>query len=203
LACLTGNVAAAERALDACTSVANENHLPFYQSWSQCLRGTLLVEQEDFSAGIAVLSSALPVLGRVGSRQPEFQIALARALAGTGDVVRALDVLATALTHAENDGEYWYVPELLRIRSEILITQAQDGSDTAERQLRHALRLARKQGARSWELRTATSLARYLKSRGDRRHESRTILQSVVDQFTEGFATADLLTAREWLAAHR
>ena len=203
LACLTGNVAAAEQALDACTRVANENHLSFYQSWSQCLRGILLVEQEDFSAGIAVLSSALPVLGRVGSRQPEFQIALARALAGTGDAVRALDVLATALTHAENDGEYWYVPELLRIRSEILITQAQDGSDTAERQLRHALRLARKQGARSWELRTATSLARYLKSRGDRRHESRTILQSVVDQFTEGFATVDLLTAREWLATHR
>jgi predicted ATPase/DNA-binding winged helix-turn-helix (wHTH) protein len=202
LACQTGNVAAAEQALDACIRVANENHLSFYQSWSQCLRGLLLVEQKDFSGGVAVLSSALPALGRVASRQPEFQIALARGLAGTGDIERALDVLAAALTQAESGGEYWCVPELLRIRSEILLTQAQDGSDEVEQQLRYALQLARKQGARSWELRTATSLARYLKSGGDRRNESRAILQSAVDQFTEGFATADLLAAREWLATH-
>ena len=171
LACLIGNVAAAQQALDACIRVANENHLSFYQSWSQCLRGALLVEQGDFGAGLAVLSGALPVLGRVANRQPEFQIALAKGLAGTGDPTRALDVLGAALTHAKSDGEYWCVPELLRMRSGILISQAQDGSDAAERQLRYALRLARKQGARAWELRAATSLAQYLKSRGDRRHE--------------------------------
>jgi predicted ATPase/DNA-binding winged helix-turn-helix (wHTH) protein len=203
LACLIGNVAAAEQALDACIRVANEHHLSFYQKWSQCLQGALLVEQEDFSAGIAALSGALPVLGRVASRQPEFQIALARGLAGTGDLARALDVLGAALTHAKSDGEYWCVPELLRIRSEILIAQDRDGSDAAERQLRYALRLARKQGARSWELRAATSLARYLETRGDRRHESHTVLETVVDQFTEGFATTDLLTARKWLANRR
>jgi predicted ATPase len=203
LACLTGNVAAARQALDVCIGVASENHLPFYQSWSQCLRGALLVEQKDFSAGIAMLSGALPVLGRVANRQPEFQIALAKGLAGTGDLTRALDVLGAALTHARSDGEYWCIPELLRIRSEILITQDQNGSDAVERQLRDALRLASRQGARSWELRTATSLAQYLKSRGDRGHEPHTVLESVVDQFTEGFATTDLLTARRWLANHR
>jgi predicted ATPase/DNA-binding winged helix-turn-helix (wHTH) protein len=203
LACLVGNLAAARQALDACIKVASENHLSFYQSWSQCMRGALLIEQEDFSAGVEVLSGALPVLGLVASRQPEFQIALARGLAGTGDVMGALDVLGAILAHAKSDGEYWCIPELLRIRSEILITQDREGSDAVERPLRYALRLARKQGARSWELRTATSLARYLKSRGNRRHESRRILESVVDQFTEGFATADLLTARKWLAHHR
>jgi predicted ATPase/DNA-binding winged helix-turn-helix (wHTH) protein len=203
LACLTGNVAAAQHAMDACISVASENHLSFYQNWSQCLRGAFLVEQQDFGAGIAVLSGALPVLGRVASRQPEFQIALAKGLAGTGDLTHALDVLGAALAHAKSDGEYWCVPELLRIRSEILITQDRDGNDAVERQLRYALRLARMQGVRSWELRTATSLAQYLKSRGDRRHESRRILESVVEQFTEGFATADLLTAKKWLADHR
>jgi predicted ATPase len=203
LACLVGNLAAARQALDACIKVASENHLSFYQSWSQCMRGALLVEQEDFGAGVEVLSGALPVLGRVASRQPEFQVALARGLAGTGDNMRALDVLGAALTHAKSDGEHWCVPELLRIRSEILITQDRDGGDAVERELRYALRLARKQGARSWELRTATSLARYLKSRGDRRGESRRILESVVEQFTEGFATADLLTARKWLADPR
>ena len=203
LACLLGDLTAAGQALDACIKVASENNLSFYQSWSQCMRGALLVEQEDFGAGVEVLSGALPVLGRVASRQPEFQIALAKGLAATADLTRALDVLGGALAHAKGDGEYWCVPELLRVRSEILIAQDQDGSDTVDRQLRYALRLARKQGARSWELRTATTLAQYRESRGDRQPESRRLLESVVDQFTEGFATADLLAARKWLADHR
>jgi predicted ATPase len=166
------------------------------------LGGALLVEQKDFSAGIAVLSGALPVLSRVGSRQPEFQIALAKGLAGTGDLTRALDVLGAALTHAKSDGEYWCVPVAAHSERDF----DHPGSKW-ERRGRAAtagcVAAARKQGARSWELRTATSLAQYLKSRGDRRHESHTVLESVVDQFTEGFATTDLLTARKWLANHR
>jgi predicted ATPase len=203
IACLTGNVAAAEQALDVCIRIATENHLPFYQNWSQCLRGVLLIERKDFGVGTAILSNTLPTLGRVGGRQPEFQIALARGLAGTGDLARALDVLETALTHAGSNGEYWCIPELLRARSEILIAQSQGGSDAVERQLRDALRLAREQGARSWELRTATSLAQYLKSHGDRQRESHTLLESVVDQFTEGCDTADLKAAKHLLATVR
>jgi predicted ATPase len=202
LACLIGNLAAARRAFDVCASIANENHLSFYQGWSQCLHGALLVEQKDFSGGIAVLSGALPVLGRVAERQPEFQIALAKGLVGVGDFTRALDVLGAALAHAGSDGEYWCIPELLRLRGEILDTRDKNASDAAEQQLREALQLARRQGARSWELRAATSLAQYLNLRGDRRYESRTILETVVDQFTEGFTTTDLLTARRWLANH-
>jgi predicted ATPase len=199
LACLIGNVGAAQQALDVCARVARENHLSFYQNWSECLRGGLLVEKKDFSTGIEVLHGALPVLGRVGSRQPEFQIALAKGLAGTGDLTLALNVLGEALAHAERDGEYWCIPELLRIRSEILIIHDQNGSAAVEQQLRDALRLARTQGARSWELRIATSLAQHLKS-SDRQHESHTLLEAVFDQFTEGFDTTDLLTARRWLA---
>lgn len=200
LACLTGNVIAAQRALDACTRVACENHLSFYQNWSQCLRGVLLIEQKEFGAGTTVLSDVLPILGRVRSRQPEFQIALAKGLAGTGHPMRALDVLEGAIARAEGDGEYWCVPELMRIQSEMLIAQDRNRSDAVERQLRNALRLARKQGARSWELRTATSLAQHWKLRGDQPDEARTVLGSVVAQFTEGFDTSDLKAAKHLLA---
>ena len=157
----------------------------------------------DFSSGAAVLSDTLPILGRVASRQPEFQIALAKGLAGTGDLARALDVIGAALTHAKDDGEYWCIPELLRMRSEILLIRDPNGSDAAERQLRQALQVARTQGARSWELRTATSLAQYLKGRGNRQREPLTILEPVVDQFTEGFGTADLQAAEHLLASLR
>jgi predicted ATPase len=65
----------------------------------------------------------------------------------------------------------------------------------AEDHFRQALDWARRQGALSWELRAATSLARLLRDR-DRIGEARELLASVYGRFTEGFGTADLLTAK-------
>jgi hypothetical protein len=67
-----------------------------------------------------MLSDTLLSWGMVGSRQPEFQIALARGLVGTGDLTLALSTIGTVLKHAEENGECWYVPELLRVQCEIL-----------------------------------------------------------------------------------
>jgi predicted ATPase len=61
-----------------------------------------------------------------------------------------------------------------------------------------ALDLAHKQGALSWELRAATSLARLQRDRG-RQREAREILSAVYGRFTEGFATADLIAAKQLL----
>jgi predicted ATPase len=58
--------------------------------------------------------------------------------------------------------------------------------------------LARRQGALSWELRSATSLARLLRDQG-RSAEALALLQPVYDGFTEGFGTADLITAKQLL----
>ena len=66
---------------------------------------------------------------------------------------------------------------------------------TAEDHFRQALDWARQQGALSWELRAATSLARLLRDQG-RVTEALDLLTSVYDQFSEGFGTADLLSAR-------
>ena len=57
---------------------------------------------------------------------------------------------------------------------------------------------ARRQGALSWELRTATSLARLRQDQG-RAAEARSLLQPVYDRFSEGFETADLKTAKALL----
>jgi predicted ATPase len=62
----------------------------------------------------------------------------------------------------------------------------------------HSLDWARRQGALSWELRTSTSLARLQHDQG-RITEARSLLQSVYDQFSEGFETADLMTAKGYL----
>jgi predicted ATPase len=60
------------------------------------------------------------------------------------------------------------------------------------------LDLARRQGARSWELRCATSLARLWRDQ-DRSNEACELLAPVYNRFTEGFATADLGAAKALL----
>jgi predicted ATPase len=72
----------------------------------------------------------------------------------------------------------------------------------AEDHFRQALGWARRQGALSWELRTATSLARLWRDRG-RADAARRLLRPICDRFTEGFGTADLKAAKALLAELR
>jgi predicted ATPase len=93
----------------------------------------------------------------------------------------------------------WPMPELLRVKGELVLLQhAPESTATAEDLFRQALDLAREQGALSWELRAATSLARlwYNQSRSA---EASAQLQPVYDRFTEGFDTADLKAAKALL----
>jgi len=61
-----------------------------------------------------------------------------------------------------------------------------------------AIEIARKQEARSWELRATTSLARLLRN-NNRRDEARIMLAEIYGWFTEGFDTADLKDAKALL----
>ena len=91
------------------------------------------------------------------------------------------------------------MPELLRLKGELLLLRSiLATTQPAEYFFRQALDLARGQGALSWELRAATSLARLLRDR-DRIDEARDLLAEVYGRFTEGFGTADLQAAKQLL----
>jgi predicted ATPase len=97
--------------------------------------------------------------------------------------------------------EKWLIADLLRNRGEILLLQGAPGAvDSAAELFREALDLARRQGALSWELRAATSLARLRRDQG-RSSEAAALLEPVYDRFTEGFTTADLKAAKALLGA--
>ena len=122
----------------------------------------------------------------------------ALALAGLGRLDEAHDAVCKAIEAAGGgeDGQQWYVPELLRIKGEVLLRQAGDQSAAAaEDCFVQAAELAREQGALSWELRVALGLARLFRGQG-RSAEAMGVLQPVYDRFTEGFATADLQAAK-------
>ncbi len=93
----------------------------------------------------------------------------------------------------------WYVPELLRIRGDLLLRQDAPGAATAaEDCFAQSEEMAREQGALLWELRVALSRAR-LKLTLGRPTEARDILQPVYRRFTEGFDGIDLRAARGML----
>jgi predicted ATPase len=85
----------------------------------------------------------------------------------------------------------------------LTLKQPRDGSNSnikeeAERYFRHAIEIARRQSAKSWELRATMSLARLLAGQG-RRDEARAMLAEIYGWFTEGFDTADLKDAKALL----
>jgi predicted ATPase len=88
---------------------------------------------------------------------------------------------------------------LLRLKGELFLSQgAPAASEPPEALFRQALDEARQQGALSWELRAATSLARLLRNQG-RHDDAMACLNSVYDRFSEGFGTADLIAAKQLL----
>lgn len=116
----------------------------------------------------------------------------------------ALGALAGEMTRAQVTARLegvqglWCAAELLRLQGEICLRDA--GGDRAAAEVEaealftQALEIARSQGALSWQLRTATSLAHLWQSQG-RVAEGKVLLLSVRDQFTEGFGTADMIRA--------
>ena len=121
---------------------------------------------------------------------------LSEALGHAGRIAEGLAVLEAGIQQSEGG---WLTPELLRLKGELFLLQSTPAvAETAEDFFRRALDGARRQETLSWELRAATSLARLLRNQG-RPVDAMAFLQPVYDQFTEGFDTADLQTARRLL----
>jgi predicted ATPase/DNA-binding winged helix-turn-helix (wHTH) protein len=123
----------------------------------------------------------------------------------TAEQIAALTSTATISLPQPNDDAgdaHWSLPEILRVNAELLLWhRVPDAAAAAESKLLAALDIARQQSTLSWELRSATSLAR-LWHRSGRVTEARDLLAATCDRFTEGFDTADVVKARrlitEW-----
>jgi len=118
-----------------------------------------------------------------------------------GEPDKALNASEKGFEFAEASSEHWADSELLRIRGLALaMRDGVDGNDEAESCLRRAIDDARSRSAKSFELRAAMSLARFLRDQG-RSVEARETLASIYDWFNEGFDTPDLVDAKVLLEA--
>ena len=146
--------------------------------------------------GVALIRQGIEAMVQIGSRVaiPGNITWQAAAQLRTGAIGDALETIEHALNF--NPEEVVYRPETLQIRGELRLKQG--NVQLAETDFRDSISLARRMGAKAWELRTATSLARLLDSEG-RRDEARTLRSKVYQWFTEGLNTADLKDARALL----
>jgi predicted ATPase len=115
-----------------------------------------------------------------------------------GQPEAGLTVLTEALALVDTTSERLWEPELYRLKGELLLQQNADNQAEAETYFHHALDIARSQQAKSFELRTATSLARLWQQQG-KSQEAHDLLAPVYGWFTEGFDTADLKDAKALL----
>jgi len=88
--------------------------------------------------------------------------------------------------------------ELHRLKGEFLLLGGKGAASEAAQCFRDAIEVARRQSAKSWELRATISLGRFLASQGNR-DEARAMLGEIYNWFTEGFDTADLKDAKALL----
>jgi adenylate cyclase len=170
---------------------------PYWVAIGAMVRGWALAHQGQVQEGITHITQGLTawrVTGAKGMRL--YFLALLAAAQGTqGEPAAGLTVLAEALALVDTTGERWYTPELYRLKGALLLQQSADNQAEAGHCFQHALVIARTQQAKSFELRTATSLARLWQQQG-KRGEARQLLGDVYGWFTEGFDTLDLKEAK-------
>jgi predicted ATPase len=187
---------------EAAMALATEHGFALWRAYATILRGWALAMQGQEAEGITHIRQGLVAFQATGAAwwQPYFLALLAEAYGTARQTEEALDVLTEALTTVQKTGERLYEAELQRLSGELLLTQgcAEHKWEEAEQRFVEALTIARRQQAKSWELRAAVSLARLWQRQG-KHAEARQLLAEVYGWFTEGFDTADLQEARTLL----
>jgi class 3 adenylate cyclase/predicted ATPase len=195
-------VAFAKERAEAVMTLANAHGFIHALSVAQIRRGWALAQQGAIAEGIRQLHQGLATLRDMGTELPlSHHLALwAEAYRQGGQVEAGLPMLAEAFAHLDNTGERYYEAELHRLKGEFLLAQTDERCQEreAEECLHQALALARRQEAKSLELRAAMSLARLWQQQG-KHAEAHELLAPVYGWFTEGFDTADLQEAKALL----
>jgi adenylate cyclase len=182
----------AARALRIC----EEQRIAQWQAWSLCERGWVLCVSGESEKGLAQIVQGLDIYG-VGASQHILLALQADAQLASGKPAAALVSVAAGLEAVEKTGGAPLEAELHRLRGEALLAGAGTASE-AETALQQGIDVARRQNAKSWELRSATSLARLRRHQG-RPQEAAALLAPIYAWFTEGFETADLKEAQALL----
>jgi predicted ATPase len=164
------------------------------------LRGWAMAEQGRNEEGIVQIQEGLAASRTTGAElfMTSYLGWLVEACLVAGRFDDGLNAVAEAQSIADRSEVRVHEAETHRLKGELLLKQDQSNAPEAQRCFERAIETARRQSAKSLELRATTSLARLLAKQG-RRDEARAMLGEIYGWFTEGFDTADLKDAKALL----
>lgn len=195
-----GDWDACERCSDEAIALATEHGFPFWLSWGTILKGAAQIQRGSVAEGIELIEQGLNRYEKagVGMGRPTHLAFLAAAHNTLGhhqDALKLLDEGFAIVKQRQGDVSE---AELHRLKGVVLLSADPQSQEAAESCFRKALEIAARQNAKSLQLRAAISLAELYRSQG-KSHEARTELSVVLDWFTEGFETRDLIAAKTLL----
>jgi class 3 adenylate cyclase/predicted ATPase len=203
---------------EAVMTLSTEQGFPFWLAQGTIVRGMALAEQGQVEEGIAQMQQGLAAFRAMGAELVRISHLprLATAYAKAGQVEEGLRVVAEALAAVDQTGARVSEAELYRLKGQLTLQKFQVSSAKfqvtnpqhsapstqaeaeAEACFFKAIEIARKQQARSLELRAVMSLSRRWQSQG-KKDEARRMLAEIYNWFTEGFDTKDLQEAKKLL----
>jgi class 3 adenylate cyclase/predicted ATPase len=182
---------------EAAMTIATDQEFPLLWAEATLMRGWALAVGGHGQEGITQIQQGLAAYRATGAAayRPYHLALLAEASALGGQSAAGLEVLTEALAMLPKSRARWWEAELHRLRGALLVQHAVAQPGEVEACFQRALEVARRQQAKSLELRAAMSLARLWQQQG-KRTEAYDLLAPVYGWFAEGFDTADLQDAK-------
>jgi class 3 adenylate cyclase/predicted ATPase len=195
-----GNYTAVTALLDELVALADSKSVLTRKAEGMILQGCVSAVSGKPSDAVRMITSWLTAWRSTGATicQPLYLSYLAIAHANVSQFDDAWGSIGEVAALLETTKEVWCAAEIHRIAGEIALTSPKPNAAKAESYFERALAVARKQEAKSWELRAAMSMARLWADQG-KRAEARNLLASVHGWFSEGFGTHDLREAKALL----
>jgi predicted ATPase len=195
-----GNYAAANVLLDELSALTDEKSALRWKAPGMMLRGQVFALTGRAVDSVDMITSGITAFRATGARLgiPSNLSHLATAYGELGQVDDAWRCVGEAMTAVETTKERLWEAEVHRVAGEIALMSPEPNATRAEAHLERALAVARKQHAKSWELRAAMSMARLWRDQG-KRQQAHDLLAPIYGWFTEGFDTLDLKEAKSLL----
>jgi predicted ATPase len=192
--------AAVQAQADALLALATAQEFPLHVGYGTCWQGWALAMQGQSEVGLAQLRQGIAAVLATGQELSRSicLVLLAEAVGHACKVEEGLCLLTEALAAFAASGRGDTLAEAYRLQGTLLLCQATPDVAQAEACFQQALAIARRQQAKSWELRAAMSLSRLWQHQG-KRAEAYDLLAPVYGWFSEGFDTADLREAKALL----
>jgi predicted ATPase/class 3 adenylate cyclase len=194
---LCGDFVSANLLLEEFNILKDQIGSSFWGGWGLALSGCVSALTGSPAIAVRNIPSGVIAMRSTGNTMwtPLFLTHLAQANAELAQFKAARTNIREAMIAVERTKETWYEAEIHRVAGEIESLGPEQDAEKAEAHFAHALDIARKQQAKSWELRAAMSMARLLRAQG-KEARARDSLAAVYGWFTEGFETLDLREAR-------